>query len=410
MPVEWFIRINLPYTEPKLLKNLNINYSGLIINFKTALMLYKNRHMDIVTNAPIVAIDPDLTFMTCMAPEEKKTVEWLFDILGLREREPKWKEHPLDVSTLKDNEARRIAERALDFQREFALGGGSASVLEFFGISTEPRPRNYILLAPYFVATHIKSPEYVVNKKLLEYSIQVKKDDEKLYAVIAIDRALLGDIRALKRIIKDYIQYSDKVDGYAIWITDFDEAEEDVDSLNRFIVFLYALKKFSRKPIINLYGGYFSLILSKLSIIDGIVTKICYRQRRPRCVISGGPPIELYYFPLVKTKINIQTVASIIQKDKTLKCKCPICSKHFDEILMKELARPRSAINELKKHFLYTFNDEVKHVSETPLDTLLNGLKQNYDKAEEYIQLIGRIDHLMSWYNTLVEFLGKIKE
>ena len=72
MPVKWFIRINLPYTEPKLLKNLNINYSGLIINFKTALMLYKNRHMDIVTNAPIVAIDPDLTFMTCMAPEEKK--------------------------------------------------------------------------------------------------------------------------------------------------------------------------------------------------------------------------------------------------------------------------------------------------------------------------------------------------
>ena len=408
MPVEWFIRINLP-SEPKFLRDLNINYSGLVINFRTALMLYKNRHADIVLNTSTIIIDPDLTFMSCIAPEEKKTVELSYEMFGLKGREPQWDKHPLDVSTLRDDEIQRIAKVILDFQRKFMLSGMSMNVLEFFGISAEPRSRNYILLAPYFVMTHINSAEYIVNKKLLEHAIQIKRNNEKLYAVIAIDKALLSNIDALKRIIKDYIQYSDKIDGYAIWITDFDETEEDVDSLKRFIGFLYTLKKLSKKHIINLYGGYFSLMLSKLSIIDAIVTKMCYRQRRSRCTISGGHPIEWYYFPLVKTKIDIRTVASIVQMDETLKCRCPICSGHFDEIVKKELTKPRSATRELKKHFLYVFNDEVKHVFETSLGELLDELKQNYDKAEEYIQPIGRIDHLMTWYNALTEFLELLK-
>ena len=400
----WLIRINLPYQEPRLLESVNINYDGVVVNFKSALLLYKNRHTDILRFAPLISIDPDLTFMTCASPSDKETVMLAFNIFNLKGYKPKWDKQPLDLSALRDDMIKTIATKSIDLQREFAGGKINAVTLEFFGIRVEEverrRPR-YILFAPYFVVTHIKDPEYEINKKLLEYSIQAKRDDEELYAVIALDKALLSNIDALKQVLRDYVNYSNKVDGYAVWIVDFDETEEDFDSLRMFALFTKTLKERSGKPVINLYGGYFSLLLSKLSIIDGIVTKICYRQRRSRCIVDGGPPIEQYYFSLIKTKMNIHTVALIVHEDQSLKCKCPICSKHFDEIVRKELEKPRSATNELKKHFLYAFGDEIKHVSATSLNTLLNELKQNYEKAESLISHIGYIDHLITWYNVI---------
>ena len=397
--MKWFIRIDTP-GDQAVLDGLNINYEGFLMNFRTLLYFFSGiKDWKIIRYARTIAIDLDLTFLTCFPPK-RRTVEKALRKLGIEDK-VEGTNSPSISSTLEGGDLSLIAIKALEFQREFVQGRMDQNLADFFEIELPPsNQRDYILVAPYFVIPNISSPEYKANLELMRYALENKQEDEKLYAVIALDRTLLSKPYELIRIIKDY--GTSDVDGYLFWITDFDETEEGALELEMQAAFLHLVKEETQRPIINLYGNYFSILLSKLGIIDGVVSNICRRQIHRRCPsLEGGPPSELYYHTLVKNKIDKGLAAVLMNERPELRCECPVCKLYLDRLLAGKLEGSERTL--LKQHFLYSMDKEIKHVLNSTFDDLLEELKENYNIALEFgINTIHDIDYMMRWYETLI--------
>lgn len=396
---KWLVRISVSY-EYNLLKDIKRSIDGVVVDPGLAFEFentVKGLYADILRlESTVVMIDPNLTPLTC--PPSRKWVEDALNLIGFKQHKP-----PLDISTLTDEKViDNIAKSVIGFQRKFIPDAANRRILEFFEVEM-PRPEkktNYVLLAPYFAITDIDDLRHYVNLKLLEYSIRYKRENEQLYAVIAFSKKLLYDEDAIKKLINNYSRYNKDVDGYAIWIVDFEEISENESMLDRYVQFLKMLKQeIDNKPVINLYGDYFSLLLARLSLLDGIVIRVCYRQTRSLCPSEeGGPGQKKYYLRLIKKKVSVETAAKLMKLEKDLfGCNCPICQSKGHDIVNAKITK----ITELKKHFLYAFSAEVEHVANSGIKDLLNELIQHYKVAKQYEAILESVEHLNKWHNVI---------
>ncbi len=384
--IKWFIRI-MTRKDEEVVSNVKVGYFGKVFDLRTAVYFENFAHIS-AEKVKYVLIDPDLSFTRCWSASEKRSVKKFFKKTTLLDIHPELEKDMLKLKYLDAQTIETIVRKVLDFQRTIPVTSLSLRTLRtFFGLPEESVEETelYAILAPYFTISNVGGVWYKINLELLKTAIKYKKSEEKLYAVIAISRDILDDKHAIQKIISDYALKG--IDGYAIWIVDFDEID-NASQIHEFKEFVLELKRLG-KPILNLYGGYYSLLLSKLGLFEGIVTKVCYKQRRIPCQV-GGPARENYYFPPVKNKIPLHIASYIIQDKPDYACSCPICKGG-------QIVKIQMSNEDLKKHFLYAFENEIKAVENKTLGEVLHQLLKD---AEE-LRLIINVEHLYKWYDSL---------
>ncbi|HID43209.1 MAG TPA: hypothetical protein EYP30_05425 [Archaeoglobaceae archaeon] len=277
----------------------------------------------------------------------------------------------------------------ISYQRERL--GKSSGGLELFGVV--PRLEPQIILTPYFLIDGIDSESYKLNLEMIKESVALK-GKEKLYAVMALERYLIS--RDLNKLISDFAV--EGLDGFCIWISDFREYDEDARMLEKYVEFFKRLSEIG-KPVINLYGGTFSIFIGKLGFIDGIVQGIGYGEyRNPFVHATGGYP-KRYYIPKLHRSVPIFLAQELLATVPELKCDCEFCAGA--DILKTREKEVRA--DSLKKHYMLGRWKEKK----ADFDEL-------YKDLQETIQLLnksGMLDrywdqlrHLENWSKVLEGF------
>lgn len=161
-----------------------------------------------------------------------------------------------------------------------------------------PQLRPKFLIAPYFYldAQCLCWEEWLnLNIEFIRLSVQKSANKYKLpvFAQIVISKSILLDEKALNKTIKEYSEL--ECDGYTVWIDDLNEIEANLLELVGLIKLLKGLKP---KPVYNMYGGYFSILLThkSLGLLNGVSHGLEYGESRMVYPVGGGIPVSKYYY------------------------------------------------------------------------------------------------------------------
>lgn len=336
-----------------------------------------------------------------------------------------------------DDVARDFCKRVLQFQTETideqAQEKDFAKYLNYVGINkVDP----VVLVAPYFYMTYSTFDEWLnVNLKLLRLSKELNCE-KPLFAQIVVSRDLLLDESKRVEIVKRYSEAH--CDGVLLWIDDFSEYEANLPLLESFVDIII---KFCRVNvnIYNLYGGYFSILLTKM-LNDGCLSGVChgleYGESRGVIPVGGGiPTSKYYYFPLHK-RIRYGDAARLLLNAGILTdqqnghkqyydniCKCPECQKvigndinnfsKYGEGKPIEFKRKNQNVTlnypttETKahclRHYLNSKNKEFNEVNILSKETLLKNLSETKKKYQRQLGL-DQVAYFENWKKVLEKF------
>ena len=181
-----------------------------------------------------------------------------------------------------------------------------------------PQFRPKFLIAPYFYLD-LQSPDWKkwldLNVEFVKLAIEKTNQNYKIpiFAQIVISKSLLCDNDSLEVVIKTYSQLN--CDGFTIWIDDFNEQETSSDVLLKFVKLLRGL---NNKPVYNMYGGYFSILLTHKSVglLSGVSHGLEYGESRMVYPVGGGIPVSKYYFFPIHQRLDFTKAYYLLEFEK----------------------------------------------------------------------------------------------
>jgi hypothetical protein len=277
-------------------------------------------------------------------------------------------------------------------------------------------------LSPYFYVEGSKSGWSDVTRSLIT-TFGTLESSVPRYGVLVIARALLQDrdwLLGMARHIAD-----SGCDGCWIWISTFrEETVTEAEIANLLLV--VQLFEDVGKPIMNLHGGYLSILLSKFGMV-GLSHGIGYGESKDVLPVSGGAvPTVTYHYPPLHVR------APIVEIDRSLSalniftaedfhakvCDCAICVgilkgnlkniREFGDFVIKvgnkrESQTPDSA-KKCRFHFLLARKKEIDVIANSSLADLkssLSATQAEYSALPSYIPLRGRSIHLKQWLSKI---------
>ncbi len=178
------------------------------------------------------------------------------------------------------------------------------------------------ITAPYFYFRNTSDPWYNVNLKLSQLTKEHCPEDI-VYSVICTDKQNLNNIFADK-IVSDFRD----LDGFLLYISDFNESAEHVPLLRQLRSFVGRLHEESSKPILNLYGSFFSILL-RYSGLEGVSSGLCILDHRDATAEFKGARAALkFYMPSLRDKISENDFKTfLLQFNPTDECNCSFCQR-----------------------------------------------------------------------------------
>ena len=352
--------------------------------------------------------------------------------------------NPIFPTDFPDQSTRKsFAERILSFQYELVYEHIKNQDLQKYldyvtpnQAKNIPQLRPKFLIAPYFYMDN-QDPLWEdwleLNIDFAHISVLQTKADYHLpvFAQLVLSKSMLLDEESLQKIISRYSQLN--CDGLTIWIDDLNEHEASFSELSGFITLLDGLKG---KPIYNMYGGYFSILLTHKSInlLSGVSHGLEYGESRKVYPVGGGIPVSKYYYMPLHQRIDFTKAFYLLEysgvidttkdnwgsSDKYYRdiCRCSQCqkiikneminfvefeSREFYEIHKKnQVLRRKKASSDTKENCLYHYllckKIEFSKVRETELDQLLKELKDSLEFYNmcDYLKE-GELDFLSTW-------------
>ena len=386
--------------EKEILEQIRENFQGIVVDayifetFSSAISSFLG-----LMNKPYI-LDPStyrFQLETITEHMEKRWYENLVSLYGL--------EHHLSVtdrlepSSMNDAELKEFAEKVLNYQRSAAPERflNDLGIMQYLGEGPTELPAPEILLPPYFIADSAKS--LGINLNLIRTSLELKNDNEKIYGVAAIDRELLFNPKNVDILADAYSKLD--VDGYMLWIPNYQEVNEDSLLIEGVIKLAQNLAKYSNgKPVMNMFGGYLSLVLSSLGVFEGYMQGLGIANHRNPYGESGPAPFR-YYMPILHKMISLDNAENLVGMSDVFRCKCPVC---HDRESLSEMS-----VSELLKHIGYCIEQEVQECTDTTLKKIVGKLESDY-KATQNVgkrnpgwsdQIGGWNKHLRIWSTTL---------
>ncbi len=297
------------------------------------------------------------------------------------------------------------------------------------------------LIAPYFYLD-IKDPDFEnwlnINKKFISISKNnaVQYGSLPIFAQIVLSQDSLLDKEATRKIIKTYLDC--ECDGFTIWVDGLNEHEVSPEHLKCFVEFLKSIKK--SKPIYNMYGGFFSILLTHKSInlLDGVSHGLEYGESRAVFPVGGGIPVSKYYFMPLHQRMDFTDAFYLLEHNSILDtrlpnwgsdekyrkeiCKCSQCkrilqgaminfikfeSDQFYEVKTKNgITRRKKASPETKENCLYHYllckKVEFNIVAKKNINTILQELiteKNTYEKCT-YLKE-DQLEYIDNWIDAI---------
>lgn len=271
----------------------------------------------------------------------------------------------------------------------------------------EPEPD--FLVAPYFYFQNMSDPWLLISKNALELAKELHPR-RQIYCALCFEKRLLLDDNACKQISAAF----SKADGYLLLVSDFDEQRESMDLLRKFKSFVTLLAN-QGKPVINLYGQYFSMLL--VGKLTGVSFGLCVNESKnvTKATQAGRMTIRFYQKKLHIKLREPQAREFILKHIVSTDCACKFCNEMRTLMSINTSERSRfSAVDYVFKnnrgtllaavieHFLRNRSEELALVSSSSEGALLGFLKTDAAEASSKgYDLMTTLGHLERWADSL---------
>lgn len=359
---------------------------------------------------------------------------------------------PIQISDFeKDGDIEAFCNRILNFQysviQQYISQEGMSKYLIYDTASSltdiaQLHPK--FLIAPYFYLD-ITDPDFHnwldLNKKCI--SIAKKNANQygnlPIFAQIVLSKESLLDIKAIQEIKKTYSDC--ECDGFTIWVDGLDEHEATLEHLKCFVELLKNIKV---KPIYNMYGGFFSILLTHKSIhlLDGVSHGLEYGESRAVYPVGGGIPVSKYYVMPLHQRTDFTKAFYLLEHNKVLNtslsdwgstekyykevCKCDQCKQIMQDVMINFIkfesdqfyevkrksgtTRRKKASAETKENCLYHYllckKVEFYIVAKKSIQSILQGLNSEKSKYEKcpFIEE-NELEYINNWTNAICPLL-----
>lgn len=201
--------------------------------------------------------------------------------------------------------------------------------MDFLSDQTQPVPPSK-LIAPYFFVPFDEDGGWAeLNCLLVREAAECSQSEyaRGVFALICFDSLMLDRGFAIDKLVTLYSQLP--CEGFALWPTSFNEQRATAGQVAGLAQLVSSLA-LSGRPIISMYGGYFSAALASLGL-TGISHGVGYGEQRDVVpVVGGGLPPAKYYLPDIHEEVYIHDLVSLArdldetQFQQTI-CRCVIC-------------------------------------------------------------------------------------
>ena len=303
-----------------------------------------------------------------------------------------------------------------------------------------------LLIAPYFYLNPNEADfDDWLNLNIRFMDLSIKQAQENfnnipVFGQIVINKDTLLNESYIQKIIKAYSQCT--CSGINIWVDGLDEHEDNQDVLNGFIGFLHGLKG---KPVYNMYGGFFSILLThkSLKLLNGVSHGMEYGESREVYPVGGGLPVSKYYYLPLHQRNDFTKAFHLLEHNNILDrslddwgstdryyaeiCNCRKCrnvmgksmenftrfeSTDYYEIKTKyNTIRRKKATADTKEnclhHYLLCKWLEFEIVKKSKLDDIIISLKEEKNKYNACTAI--KNDDLLyidNWCNTILDYLN----
>lgn len=286
------------------------------------------------------------------------------------------------------------------------------------------------IVAPYFFLSETTYEEWLpVVMKCISTSRNLRPNTT-LFAEIVIDRGVLVSPVARKAIVDAFS--AAPVNGFLLWVDQFDEQDTTEDELASFLDLCRKLRGNTDRVLINLHGGYFSILAGSAAgggILTGVAHGPEFGESRGVIPVGGGLPFAKYYIPKLHARFKYRDAQRIFLQMNWLSsaqtfhsnvCDCQACVDaiggdsgnfvKFGESVLKRFARGRRVVsiefptNDAKelclKHYLQRKSREFYFCSNANKQQLLSDLESS---AQLFEGLIGKdgVGPLRQWVRVL---------
>jgi len=324
-----------------------------------------------------------------------------------------------------------LVEKCVEYQRrqlkDFIETSDAAKYLDNQALSGP-----YAIIPPYFYMTETSAEEWLpININSAKYTLEhLREVHQKVFASIVIGQGILVDENIRRMILEEFLSLD--VNGYLLWIDDFDEQAASRAELIAFLNLARDLRTHGTREVINLHGGYFSALAAGTmgsGALSGVSHGPEFGEYRSVIPVGGGIPIARYYIPELHTRIRYRDAVRMFNEKNWLEtaktfhenvCDCPECVRTiaddpgnfrlFGESNVKNIRRgggivridyPKPETKErCLRHYLERKYREFTAASDANPQVLRENLKSGVSKYKDVAGLEG-VSHLIKWEKAL---------
>lgn len=346
-------------------------------------------------------------------------------------------ERPVLPSDFGDKaELQDLVESVVKFQRDkLAAMMQESEYMKYLEFEEGEINRPYAVVAPYFYMTESTYSEWLpIVVQAAKIAVDhLKKDETKIFSAIAISKGILMDESIMDEILDSFKEV--KVDGYLLWVDDLNENLSSKNTLSGLAKFVHGLREDSNKAVVNLHGGYYSLLLGSekfgLKGFTGVAHGPGFGEFRSVVPVGGGIPIAKYYIRNLHSRVKYREALDFFSNSNWLEsadefhahvCDCDECNKviakNADNFVLYGESNPvtvnrgggvvtmeyptTATSKRCLRHYLQNKVLEIDFVNQSDRDRLLEELDQGFAQYEKTGGL-DTVAHLKQWKSVLEE-------
>lgn len=290
-------------------------------------------------------------------------------------------------------------------------------------------PLPFGLVAPYFYLTEVGLSDWLpVCRDCIELAL-AEEPGQRVFAAVVVGQGVILNEKLVEKIVKTFGGLA--VAGYLLWVDGLDEHEAGSQELRALLELARALRGNGDKEVINLHGGYFSVLAAGTlgkSAMSGVSHGPEFGELRSVVPVGGGIPVSRYYIPLLHSRIRFREAARLLQGKGWLDsatvfhgevCDCRECKATLDGdagnfVLFgvgtpREVRRGRGVVRieyptgETKKHCLKHYLERKRRefqLAAGPEADILSDLDKGIREFQD-VGGLGAVSHLMLWKGVL---------